>query len=309
MRVRPERWRRVREVFDRVVDLAPEQRRAALDELCRGDADLRREVESLVLQSDDAETGIPRIIEAAARVVVDQPHSEPTGAPQRIGPYRILELLGRGGMGSVFLAEREDASFSHRVALKILRSGLNETDMEARFKSERQILADLRHPNIARLVDGGTTEDGTPYLAMEFVEGHRIDRWCDEHGLAVGARLELFRVVCSAVQAAHRSLVVHRDLKPANILVTDDGHPKLLDFGIAKLLGPSTHAHTMAVTGTLDRLLTPAYASPEQVTGGPVTTASDVYSLGVVLYELLVGTGPHILTNSSALEVQRVVCL
>jgi serine/threonine-protein kinase len=212
-------------------------------------------------------------------------------------------------MGSVYLAERDDASFSYRIALKILRPGLNDTDMEARFKSERQILADLRHPNIARLIGGGTTEDGAPYLAMEYVEGSRIDRWCDEGRLDVDARLGLFRIVCSAVQAAHRNLVVHRDLKPANILVTHDGHPKLLDFGIAKILGPSTHAHTVAVTGTLDRLLTPAYASPEQVTGGPVTTASDVYSLGVVLYELLVGTGPHCFKNSSALEVQRVVCL
>jgi len=307
--VRPELWRRVREVFDRVVDLAPEDRCAALDALCGDDDDLRREVESLVWQSDDAETGIPRVIEVAAREVVGEPATEPTEAPKRIGPYRILELLGRGGMGSVYLAEREESSFNHRVALKILRSGLNDTEMEARFKSERQILADLRHPNIARLIDGGTTDDGAPYLAMEYIEGNRIDRWCDENRLDIDARLEVSRIVCSAVQAAHRNLVVHRDLKPANILVTHDGHPKLLDFGIAKLLGPSTHAHTMAVTGTLDRLLTPAFASPEQVTGGPVTTASDVYSLGVVLYELLVGTGPHVFKNSSALEVQRVVCL
>jgi serine/threonine-protein kinase len=211
-------------------------------------------------------------------------------------------------MGSVYLAEREGSSFQHRVALKVLRSGLHDTGMEARFKSERQILADLRHPNIARLVDGGITGDGAHFLAMEMVDGCRIDHWCDQRRLDIDQRLELFRVVCSAVQAAHRSLVVHRDLKPANILVTPDGHPKLLDFGIAKILGPSSHAHTMAVTRTIDRLLTPAFASPEQVLGQPVTTASDVYSLGVILYELLAGSSPHRFNGSSPSEIERVVC-
>jgi serine/threonine-protein kinase len=306
--VQPDRWRQVRAVFDRVVELGPEAREAALDEICGGDDDLRREVESLVRESGEAEAEIPKVIEAAAREASDH-REQPETAPGRIiGPYRIVELLGRGGMGSVYLAEREDPSFSHRVALKVLRSGLADTGMEARFKSERQILADLRHPNIARLIDGGTTEDGAPYLALEFVEGEPIDRWCDVQQLDLEQRLELFRTVCSAVQAAHRSLVVHRDLKPANILVTTEGHPKLLDFGIAKILGPSTHVHTMAITGTLDRLLTPAYASPEQVLGRPITTASDVYSLGAVLYELIVGSGPHVFMGSSATEVERVIC-
>ena len=290
------------------MDLDPEDRAPAIIDLCGDDEELRLEVEGLVAASDGAETGIPRVIEDAARDLVGDPEPESVAEPQLIGPYRIIELLGRGGMGSVYLAEREDNSFEHRVALKVLRSGLNDTGMEARFKSERQILADLRHPNIARLIDGGTTVDGVPYLAMEYVDGSRIDGWCDHRRLSIDERLDLFRVVCSAVQAAHRSLVVHRDLKPANILVTPEGHPKLLDFGIAKILGPSSHAHTMAVTGTLDRLLTPAFASPEQVLGEPVTTVSDVYSLGVVLYELLVGTSPQIFKNSSATEVERVVC-
>ena len=303
-----ERWRLVRELFERVVDLAPDERVVALHDICGDDVELRREVESLVDESDGAETGIPRVIAAAAREMIDNDECQPVTVPEKFGPYRVLGLLGGGGMGSVYLAEREDRSFQHRVALKVLRSGLSDTGMEARFKSERQILADLRHPNIARLVDGGTSDDGVPYLAMEFVDGRRIDGWCDERRLTIEQRLDLFRVVCSAVQAAHRSLVVHRDLKPANILVTPDGHPKLLDFGIAKILGPSSHDHTMAVTGTLDRLLTPAFASPEQVDGRPVTTASDVYSLGVVLYELLVGTSPHVFKNSSATEIERVIC-
>ena len=298
----------MREVFDRVVELEPASRGAALDELCGDDEELRREVESLVRESNEADTGIPHIIEAAARHAVDDHEQRAPGSGRTIGPYRIGELLGRGGMGSVFLAERADRSFSQQVALKVLQPGLADTGMEARFKSERQILADLRHPNIARLIDGGADDDGTPYLAMEYIEGERIDSWCDGQRLDIERRLELFRVVCSAVQAAHRSLVVHRDLKPANILVTDDGHPKLLDFGIAKILGPATHDHTMAVTGTLDRLLTPAYASPEQMMGQPVTTASDAYSLGVVLYELLAGSGPHDFTGSSAAEVERVIC-
>lgn len=277
--------------------------------MCGDDDELRREVESLVAQSDEsAESEIPLLIEEAARDLVGGTEEEGKTVPKRIGPYRVLELLGRGGMGSVYLAERSGSSFTHKVALKVLLSGLNDTGMEARFKSERQILADLRHPNIARLVDGGTTDDGVPYLAMEYVDGERVDHWCDARRLGVEERIELFRSVCAAVQAAHRSLVVHRDLKPANILVTPDGHPKLLDFGIAKILGPSTHIHTMAVTGTLDRLLTPAFASPEQVTGEPVTTASDVYSLGVVLYELLTGANPHTFRNSTAAEVERAVC-
>ncbi|MEE4271442.1 MAG: serine/threonine-protein kinase [Thermoanaerobaculales bacterium] len=306
--MQPDRWRRAREIFDRVSDLEPEARAAALEELAGGDDELRREVESLLVASGEAETDIPRLIGAAARSALATNDGGTVMPGATVGPYRLINLLGRGGMGSVYLAERADGAFSHRVALKVLRSGLSDTGMEARFRSERQILADLRHPNIARLIDGGTTDDGAPYLVLEYVEGRPIDRWCDEQRLTVEQRLDLFREVCAAVQSAHRNLVVHRDLKPANILVTADGHPKLLDFGIAKLLGPTTHDHTMAITGTLDRLLTPAFASPEQVVGKPVTTASDVYSLGVILYELLAGSTPHVFANPSATEVERVIC-
>jgi serine/threonine-protein kinase len=306
--MRTERWDEVRELFLRVADLDPAAREAHLDEACGEDPDLRREVESLLGRNDRSETFLPRVIERAAQDLVGDPASDPAARPARIGPYRVIELLGRGGMGSVYLAEREGGPFQQQVALKVLRTGLNDTDMAARFKSERQILADLRHPNIAGLVDGGTTEDGVPFLAMEYVQGRRIDRWCDQDRKSIEQRIDLFRVVCSAVQAAHRSLVVHRDLKPANILVTTDGHVKLLDFGIAKILGPSSHSHTVVVTRTIDRLLTPAFASPEQVSGDAVTTASDVYSLGVILYELLAGTNPHAFKDHSATEIERVVC-
>jgi eukaryotic-like serine/threonine-protein kinase len=306
--MRTERWDEVRELFLRVADLDPAAREAHLDEACGEDPDLRREVESLLGRNDRSDTFLPRVIERAAQDLVGDPASDPAARPARIGPYRVIELLGRGGMGSVYLAEREGGPFQQQVALKVLRTGLNDTDMAARFKSERQILADLRHPNIAGLVDGGTTEDGVPFLAMEYVQGRRIDHWCDQDQKSIEQRIDLFRVVCSAVQAAHRSLVVHRDLKPANILVTTDGHVKLLDFGIAKILGPSSHSHTVVVTRTIDRLLTPAFASPEQVSGDAVTTVSDVYSLGVILYELLAGTNPHAFKDHSATEIERVVC-
>jgi serine/threonine-protein kinase len=305
--VQPERWKQVRDLYLCVVDLGSEAREAHLDEACGEDLELRREVESLISQSDDSKNFVPGVIEHAANGLVGETEPELSEHPHQIGRYRVIALLGRGGAGSVYLAEREGSSFQHQVALKILRSGLSDTLMAARFKSERQILADLRHPNIARLIDGGTTDEGVPFLAMEYVDGERIDRWCDRTRQSIEQRIDLFRVVCSAVQAAHRSLVVHRDLKPANILVTADGHPKLLDFGIAKILDPSSHSHTLAVTRTFDRLLTPAFASPEQVLGESVTTASDVYSLGVVLYELLVGRSPHVFKNSSVTEIERVV--
>jgi len=221
---------------------------------------------------------------------------------RRIGPYRLLREIGHGGMGTVFLAARDDAEFEKKVAIKVVR-GPDSDEVLARFRRERQILAGLEHPNIARLLDGGTTEDGLPYLVMEYVEGERIDRYCDEHHVGIRHRLEMFRGVCAAVAYAHRNLVVHRDLKPANILVTTEGMPKLLDFGIAKLLGPVSG-------GAGDTLLamTPDYASPEQVRARPLTTATDVYSLGVILYELLTGVRPYRVKTSEPMEVLRAVC-
>ena len=231
----------------------------------------------------------------------------------RIGRYRILRSLGMGGMGEVYLAERADLQFEQQVAIKIVRGGVLARSVQSRLKVERQILAQLDHPNIAHLLDGGELPDGAAYIVMEYVDGVPIDQYCDTQRLDIRARLRLFQIVCAAVHAAHQNLIVHRDLKPSNILVTAQGVPKLLDFGIAKLLDDQ-HAlqHTLAVTHADIRIMTPDHASPEQVRGQVITTASDVYVLGVVLYELLTGTRPFIIpscdwrkSNASFASVNR----
>ncbi len=286
-------------LFEVALDLSPEQRAAFLDEACHGDPALRQEVASLLAFLDDASTSdlFPPLMRNAGA---------PLTLGERTGPYRVIRELGAGGMGVVFLAEREDVG--KRVALKLLREGgMASGERVRRFLLERRVLARLEHPNIARLLDAGATEHRTPYLVMEYVEGTPIDRFCDEHRLPIADRLELFRTVCQAVHYAHQSLVIHRDLKPSNILVTENGQVKLLDFGIAKLLADHTSlALAEARTGLL--MLTPEYASPEQVRGESVTTASDVYSLGVVLYQLLTGSRPYQLASRTPAEVERVVC-
>jgi tetratricopeptide (TPR) repeat protein/tRNA A-37 threonylcarbamoyl transferase component Bud32 len=225
-----------------------------------------------------------------------------------IGRYRVIDSLGTGGMGQVFLAERADDEFRQRVAIKLVRSGLVSKQVRTRLRIERQILAQFNHPNIARLLDGGTTEEGIPYIVMEYIDGTPIDVYCDEHRLSIRERLALFRTVCAAVHYAHQNLVVHRDLKPSNILVTRDGVPKLLDFGIAKLLDSHQIKDTLAVTHFDSRLLTPDHASPEQVRGDLVTTASDTYVLGVLLYELLTGRKPFRLKGTGLGEIARAIC-
>jgi serine/threonine-protein kinase len=224
-----------------------------------------------------------------------------------LGPYRLLREIGSGGMGTVYLARREDEHYERDVAIKVLRSGLASTQARHRFIAERQILARLEHPNIARLYDGGSTDDGRPYLVMELVEGLPLDAYCDRHHLTVDQRLALFQKICAAVQHAHQNLLVHRDLKPANILIAPDGEPKLLDFGIAKQLAPEAD-DTLLRTRIGSRLLTPRYASPEQVRGDAITTASDVYSLGVVLYELLAGRSPYEASAELSYEIERAIC-
>jgi eukaryotic-like serine/threonine-protein kinase len=236
-------------------------------------------------------------------------HSLPADpAGQLIGSYRVIRSLGQGGMGEVFLAERADDQFRQQVAIKLVRRGLLSRHMLGRLRLERQILATLDHPNIARLFDGGTTSDGTPYIVMEFVQGEPIDIHCDKHALSIERRLELFKTVCSAVHRAHQNLIVHRDLKPSNILVTTDGAPKLLDFGIAKLLDERQMLHTMAVTHADFRVMTPDHASPEQIRGDPITTASDIYVLGVLLYELLTGYKPFVLKGNRLAELEQAIC-
>jgi serine/threonine protein kinase len=287
-------WLRVKELFEAALARAPALRAAFLAEACGEDLALRHELESLLLSHEEAEG----FLEGTAL-----PGSSWEG--RRVGAYRILGEVGRGGMGSVYRAVRADDAFEKQVALKVVRSGRGSIDLAARFRGERQILARLDHPNIARLLDGGATAEGDPYLVMEYVVGDPIDAYCQARALSTAARLGLFRAVCAAVHYAHQNLVVHRDLKPGNILVTSDGVPKLLDFGIAKVLADDL---TEAPTQTAFPALTPDYASPEQVRALPLTTASDVYSLGVVLYEILTGHRPYRVRTPVPAEIVRVVC-
>src|SRR5271155_2616720 len=227
----------------------------------------------------------------------------------RMGPYRVLRTLGAGGMGEVYLAERADAQFEQQVAIKVVHGGALGGAMHSRLKLERQILAQLEHPNIAHLTDGGTLPDGRAYIVMEYVDGIAIDVYCDSNRLDVAARLKLFQIVCAAVHYAHQNLIVHRDLKPSNILVTTAGGPNLLNSGIAKLLGERQAArHTLAITQADIRIMTPDHASPEQVTGQAITTSSDVYVLGVLLYKLLCGSSPFFISSMRLSEIERAIC-
>ncbi|HET9210595.1 MAG TPA: serine/threonine-protein kinase [Thermoanaerobaculia bacterium] len=296
-----DRWREIDRVFAEALDRPLAERQAYLDGACAGDSELREAVERLLQADEASDTFLER---PASELLGLLPEVEPG---ERLGPYRLLRRLGAGGMGTVYLARREDEHYQQDVALKILRSGLQGTEAVHRFLAERQILARLEHPNIARLYDGGSTPDGRPYLVMELVEGLPVDDYCDRHQLAVDQRLDLFRRICSAVQYAHQHLLVHRDLKPANILVTEEGEPKLLDFGIAKRLEPGS-ATKPDLTQTGSRVMTPSYASPEQVRGEAITTASDVYSLGVLLYELLSGRTPYRVERALVHEIERAIC-
>ncbi len=300
--MQPDTWSRVEDLFERAADLDPPDRSAFLDRACGRDEKLRQLVEALFDADDRAGEFIARAIEKTAG---SSPRESTPVAGQRVGSYVVIRELGRGGMGKVFLAER-DGEFHQRVAIKLIR-GLFSQELLRRFELERRILARLEHPSIARLLDGGATEGGTPYVVMEFVDGERIDDYCGHNELDWTERLNLFRQVCDAVQFAHRNLIVHRDLKPANVLVTAEGVPKLLDFGIAKLLG-SDSTDTAGPTASTLRLLTPDYASPEQIRGEPISTSSDVYSLGVLLYELLTGVHPYKTKTDRVDELLRAIC-
>lgn len=284
----PERWKQVRVVFEEAELLVSSQRVGFLDQACEGDSELRMEVESLLRAQSRAG------VEFMGRPAVDlvQPLTPGVAVAsrlgRRLGSYQVVAEIGQGGMGEVYRAVRIDGQFDQQVAVKLVRVGMDSAFVVERFLHERQILATLNHPNIARLLDGGATEDGVPYLVMELIEGERIDAYCQAQRQSVSERLRLFLQVCAAVEYAHQRLVIHRDIKPGNILVTKDGTPKLLDFGIAKILDPSADSET-----TMARPMTPEYASPEQIRGEPITTATDVYSLGIVLYQLLTGRSPY----------------
>ena len=303
----PERLRRIRAVYEAALELGPALREAFLERECQTDGDLRSEVERLLGARERLPEWLAGPLLGPAGPVLDAMTKATPGMEGRqLRGYELIREIGRGGMGTVYLAERTDGTFHKKVAIKIVRAEKNNSEILERFRREREILASLDHPNIARLLDGGSTEEGLPYFVMEFVDGQPIHRWCDERKLNVGQRLELFRNVCAAVQYAHQHLVVHRDLKPGNILVTADGTVKLLDFGIAKLLDTAPTGELPA-TITMMRLMTPEYASPEQVKGKAITTLTDVYSLGMVLYELLTGHRPYRLLSAAMHEVARMI--
>jgi serine/threonine protein kinase len=300
------RWQQIKAVLSAALEVDPAARAAYLDEACADDSALRLEVEDLLEFEDDPEGA--ELESAAIALVGPEENGTAERIRRRVGPYEIVEQIGAGGMGEVYRAIRADDQYRKEVAIKLVRTGLDTNFVIERFRNERQLLAGLDHPNIARLLDGGTTEDGLPYFAMELIEGQPVHQYCDDRRLATAERLKIFLQVCSAVQYAHQRLIVHRDLKPGNILVTADGTPKLLDFGIAKIIGPVGDPESAEKTSTLFRLLTPAYASPEQVKGEPVTTTSDVYSLGVLLYESLTGHRPYRAHSEAAHDMARLIC-
>lgn len=319
----PKTWQRVEELVEAASRLPPAERFDFLERSCGDDETLRKTVAKVLASYDAVDDFLeapPVGMVSALSTPSPEPSPPPTtgGRPRRvlpkgervehhIGPYRTLRYVGHGGMSDVYLAVRKDDAFRRHVALKVVHGEDDVEQLIRRFKSERQILASLDHPGIAKLLDGGTAEDGRPYLVLEYIEGIPIDQYCDQQRLSTSQRLELLVKVCAAVQYAHQNLVVHRDIKPSNILVTQRGEPKLLDFGIAKMLNPNLLPHTVEHTRTDVRPMTPQYASPEQLLGQPVTTVSDVYSLGVLLYKLLTGRLPFAISRFRPSELDRVL--
>jgi serine/threonine protein kinase len=293
----PRRWQKLEEIGARAAELAGEERDAYLAEACDGDDGLRADIEALLEQIGAEGSFLDRPL------VTPGPEGRAGPAvPETIGDFRVLGVLGEGGMGTVYEAVREGDGFTQRVALKLIQSRFASEELLRRFLTERRILASLEHPGIARFIEGGTSVEGRPYVAMEYVEGSPILEHCRANGLGLEERLDLFEQVCEAVQHAHEKLVVHRDLKPGNILVTGSGQPKLLDFGIGKLLEVDDD---LDATRTGQLLLTPRFAAPEQLRGEAVTTATDVYSLGILLYQLLTGVHPYATPGSSLAELQE----
>lgn len=304
-RLSPELWARVTPILDEALELDSGARTAYVQRACAGDDGLRAAVERLLAADRDSGGFLEQPADAYLSDVLPDPDALPPGT--LVGPYRVIRELGHGGMGLVYLAERADGQFEQQVALKLVRTGLLGEEVQRRFLSERRILARLDHPNIAHLVDGGLAANGRPWFAMEYVDGAPLVDWCDQRRLGVLERIRLFTDVCEAVRHAHQKLLVHRDIKPSNILVTGEGRVKLLDFGIAKLLDDTDEEQGTTRTGL--RLLTPEYAAPEQVRGEAVTTATDVYALGAMLYELLVGRRVHQFARLTPAEIERVICL
>jgi eukaryotic-like serine/threonine-protein kinase len=318
----PERWQKIEAVFEAVVDLPSSERAEALVEKCGNDSDLRSEVERLLASADSAGEFIESpvwtdssFLNTSAKKEISASLADNVGDGSRdgylgrvIGAYRLTHEIGRGGMGAVYLAERADGEFFQRVAIKLIKRGMDSDFIIRRFRHERQILASFEHPYIARLLDGGTTPDGVPYFVMEYVEGQTFYTYSDNGRLGITERLKLFQKVCSAIDYAHGKQIIHRDIKPSNILINRNGSPKLLDFGIAKILDPNLVHESINPTASMLRMMTPDYASPEQVQGSDITPSSDIYSLGVLLYELLTGHRPYNFTGRALHEVSYVIC-
>ena len=321
MQMTPDNWNAAKELFEAALELDSSQRSAFLAENCREES-VRQQVERLLNDYQEAgsflDAPASNALEQIQREDASLLHSLPVTATsaeaenpmvgRQLGAYKLMRRVGQGGMAAVFLAARADDEYHKQVAVKLVQPGLDSRDLLNRFRTERQTLAGLDHPNIVKLLDGGSTPDGMPFLVMDYVEGKPIDEYCDQHKLSVDERLHLFGKVCDAVQYAHQNLVIHRDLKPSNILVVGDGTPKLLDFGIAKVLSPEHSAQGLQLTQTGARCMTPAYASPEQMRAKQVTPSTDIYSLGVVLYELLSGHRPYRLTEHTPAEIERAIC-
>jgi serine/threonine protein kinase/tetratricopeptide (TPR) repeat protein len=305
--LKPARWLEIQDLFAELIDAEPETRAARLSQLGPEDADVHSAVERLLASDARGDDQVGNAIGAAADALLEHHLDRIIGTD--VGPYRVVSILGHGGMSTVYRGERVDAQYQRVVAIKVLHQATMHPRLRSRLNSERQILASLDHPSIARLIDSGTLGDGTPYLLMEYVDGETLLEFCDHRDLGLRARIELLIKVCAAVDFAHRNLVVHRDIKPANILVQADGTPKLLDFGIAKLLAPEGLAYTLPLTLLQERILTPENAAPEQVLGRPITTATDVYALGVLLYHLLTGRSPYRLSSYSQLQLERAICM
>src|SRR5688572_24952912 len=318
----PERWREIDDVFQAAVELPPRDRAFFLSKRCGDDQELFDEVAKLLTSDESAADFIESPIWTDSSFLNTSAKKElsisfdPEGRNgdrdnflgRQIGPYQLVREIGRGGMGAVYLAERADGEFQQRVAIKLIKRGMDSDFIIRRFRHERQILASFEHPFIARLLDGGTTEDSVPYFVMEYVEGETLYNYADTKRLKTQDRLKLFQKVCSALAYAHDKKIIHRDIKPSNILINKSGSPKLLDFGIAKILDPNLIHESINPTASMLRMMTPDYASPEQVQGSDVTPQSDIYSLGVLLYELLTGHKPYDFAGRALHEVSRVIC-